>query len=105
MQDILVAMSLVDTGPRVFGYEGAGIIRRVGSNVNSLSVGDHVAVVQHYTFATTLITPAMFCARIPDGLCFDQASTMLIPYMTALHSLITVGGLQKGQVSLFNNLV
>jgi NADPH:quinone reductase-like Zn-dependent oxidoreductase len=42
---------------------------------------------------------AAVCVRIPDSLTFDQAGTMLIPYFTAIHSMVNVGRVTKGQVS------
>ena len=84
---------------RVFGLEGAGIIRRIGSQVKTLHVGDRVAVVEHNMFATIVTTLEALCIKIPEDLSFDEASSMFFPYMTAMHSLIDVGGLEKGQVS------
>ena len=84
---------------RVFGLEGAGIIRRTGAKVKALQVGDRVAVVEHRMFATSVITLEILCIQIPGHLTFEEASTMFFPYMTAMHSLFEVGGLEKGQVS------
>lgn len=49
-------------------------------------------------FATTVIVSDVLCVKIPDNLGFNEASTMFFPYMTAMHSLMDVGSLQKGQV-------
>lgn len=83
---------------RVFGLEGSGIVRRVGSQVEELRVGDRVAVVEHNMFATSIVTLEMLCVRIPDHLHFHEASTMFFPYITAMHSLVDIGGLKEGQV-------
>ena len=83
---------------RVFGLEGAGIIRRIGSQVRTLHIGDRVAVVEHNMFATVVTTLEVLCVKIPDGLSFKEASTMFFPYITAMHSLMDVGGLEKGKV-------
>lgn len=83
---------------RVFGLEGAGVVRRTGSQVKTLRVGDRVAVVEHNMFATTVNTLEVLCVKIPDDLGFNEASTMFFPYITAMHSLMDVGGLEKGQV-------
>ena len=83
---------------RVFGLEAAGVVRRVGSQVKTLHVGDRVAVVEHNTFATTITTLEVLCVQIPDDLSFYEASTMFFPYITAMHSLMDVGGLVKNQV-------
>jgi hypothetical protein len=87
---------------RVFGLEGAGIVRRVGPQVKTLSVGDRVAVVEHGMFATVVTTLEILCIKLPDDLSFNEACTMVFPYITAMHSLMDVGGLEKGQVREFS---
>ena len=94
-------MNIVELPERVFGHEGAGIVRRIGSQIESLHVGDRVAVFDRHTFSTVAITTEPFCIRIPDSLTFEEASCMFMPYMTAMHSLMSVGGLEKGQVRAF----
>lgn len=86
---------------RVFGLEGAGVIRRIGSQVKTLLVGDRVAVVDRNMLVTTITTLELLCVKIPDSLSFIEASTMFFPYMTAMHSLMDVGGLEKRQVCNF----
>lgn len=83
---------------RVFGIEGAGFVRRIGSQVKTLGIGDRVAVVDSNMLATTITTLEVLCVKIPDDLSFNEASTMVFPYLTAIHSLMDVGGLKKGQV-------
>ena len=84
---------------QVLGLEGARVVRRTGCQVKTLQAGDRVAVVERSMFATTITTLEALCVRIPDDLSFYEASTMFFPYMTAMHSLMDVGGLEKGQVS------
>ena len=84
---------------QVLGLEGAGVVHRVGPQVKTLRAGDRVAVVERGMFATTITTLEALCVRIPDDLSFHEASTMFFPYMTAMHSLMDVGGLEKGQAS------
>ena len=49
-------------------------------------------------FGTTVTVSEALCLKIPDDLGFNEASTMFFPYMTAIHSLMDVGSLKKGQV-------
>ena len=98
-QDVLIAMNIIQLPQgRVFGLEGAGVVRRIGSQVRTLRLGDRVAVVEHNMFATTITTLEVLCVKIPENLSFDEASTMFFPYITAMYSLMDVGGLMKGQV-------
>lgn len=78
------------------------MVRRVGPQVKTLSVGDRVAVVEHGLFATVIITLEILCVKLPDDLSFNEACTMMFPYITAMHSLMDVGGLEKGQVREFS---
>lgn len=86
---------------REFGLEAAGIITRVGADVTTdeLKVGDRVFCLKKQAYSSYITTPTVFCTRIPDNLSFDEAASMLMPYVTAIHSLINVGRLAKGQVS------
>ena len=98
---MLVAADILELPERSLGSEGAGIVRRIGSQVTTLNIGDRVAVLEQHAFSSLLVTQEQFCVNIPDWLSLDEASCMFIPYMTAMHSLMNVGGLQKGQVRLF----
>jgi len=97
----LVALGIVELPIRQFGLEAAGIITRVGTNVDpdELKVGDRVFCLKKQAYSTYISTPTVFCTRIPDDLNFDEAASMLMPYVTAIHSLVNVGRLVEGQVS------
>lgn len=97
-KDILVAMGIVELPIRQFGLEAAGIVLCVGSNVKDLKVGDRVICLKKHAFATRFTVKEFACAKIPDALSFDVAATMLVPYVTALYSLVDVGGLEESQV-------
>ena len=84
---------------RILGLEGAGVIHRIGSGVKDLNVGERVVTFERNTFATFVITTEPYCVKIPDSLSFEEASGMFMPYVTAWHSFVNVGCLEKGQVS------
>lgn len=98
MQDILVAMNIVELPTRQFGLEAAGVITKIGSRVKDLKVGDRVACLKKSAFARYLCVPEFACAKIPPAIRLDEASSMLVPYVTAIHSLVNVGRLAEGQV-------
>ena len=93
-------MKVIEFPKCVIRIEAQGVVRRIGTEVKNLQVGDRVAMVDRGVFSTTVITLEILCAKIPDSLDFDEASTMFFPFATAMHSLMTVGGLEKGQVSV-----
>ena len=98
---MLVALNLVELPlpTRILGFEGAGLVHRVGTHVRDFSVGDRVVTFERNTFATFITTTEPHCVKIPDSLTFEEASTLSIAYITAWHSLVDVGALEKGQVS------
>ena len=102
-RDVLVAMKIVEFPKFAIGLEAAGVVRRVGSQVRTLHVGDRVAVIDRGVFSTTVVTLEMLCIKIPDSLEFDEASTIFFPYATALYSLMTIGGMEKGQSVLIHS--
>ncbi|ORY70957.1 uncharacterized protein BCR38DRAFT_404090 [Pseudomassariella vexata] len=101
--DILVTVNIVELPIRQFGMEAAGIVMRVGPNVKDLKIGDRVFCLKTSAFATHLCVPEFSCAKLPDSVKFDEAASMLVPYVTALHSLVNVGGLTKGQSVLIHS--
>ena len=83
-----------------FGGEASGIVKRIGSNVKHLSVGDRVCVVQPGLFQTRTVVPASNCIRLPEKLALEDGATMCIAYGTAYYSLIDIGRLKNGDVSI-----
>ena len=94
-----MSMGIVDGPKDKLGLEGSGVVCRVGPEVKDLSVGDRVFISDLGCFSTRMMTSAKLCARIPDGLTFENAATMPCVYSTVIHSLINVGRLEKGEVN------
>ena len=92
-------MGVVEGTKPGLGLEGSGIVRRVGSAVRGLSVGDRVIVFDHGCFSTRLILPSKLCAKIPSDLSFEEAATLPCVYSTVIHALLTLGSLKKDNVS------
>ncbi|KAF2871120.1 hypothetical protein BDV95DRAFT_495285 [Massariosphaeria phaeospora] len=102
-RDVLVAMKLVEFPKPSFGVEAAGVVRRAGSNVKFLRVGDRVAVEGRYLMSTVVVAKEGECIKIPDDLSFESAASMFVPFCTVIHSLIDVGNLHKGQSVLIHS--
>ncbi|KAK2748478.1 Type I Iterative PKS [Myotisia sp. PD_48] len=104
-RDILVALGIVELPIRQFGLEAAGIVTRVGAEVDpeELKVGDRVFCLKKQAYSTYITTPTTFCTRIPDDLSFDEAAAMLMPYVTSIHGLVNVARLTKGQTVLVHS--
>ncbi|KAI1126023.1 putative polyketide synthase [Nemania abortiva] len=102
-RDILVAMNVVELPVRQFGLEASGVVVGKGSKVKDFEIGDRVLCLKKSAFATRICVPGFSCAKIPDTVDFQEAASLLVPYVTAIHSLINVGGLVKGQSVLIHS--
>lgn len=91
-------MGVVDAASDENGLEGAGVVHRVGSEVKDFKVGDRVIIFDHGCFSTRMAISAKLCAKIPGDLSFEEAATLPCVYSTVIHSLLTIGRLEKGQV-------
>jgi threonine dehydrogenase-like Zn-dependent dehydrogenase len=62
--------------PVALGYSCAGVVIDVGAGVEGFAVGDRVACAgQDYaSHAEVVFVPRNLCARIPDGVSFDDAA-------------------------------
>jgi NADPH:quinone reductase-like Zn-dependent oxidoreductase len=98
-KDVLIAMGVVDSAAISLGLEAAGIVRKVGTGVSHLQVGDRVFVFGGCCFSTRLRINAELCRRIPDVLSFQDAATMPCVFSTVIQGLQHVGRLEAGQVS------
>lgn len=79
------------------------MVTRIGPDVSDIQVGDRVVCLKKQAFATKIVVEELACATIPDSLSFDEAASMIFAFATAIHSLVNIGGLSKGQVSRESN--
>ncbi|KAI0468004.1 fatty acid synthase S-acetyltransferase [Xylaria cf. heliscus] len=102
-RDILVGLNIVELPVRQFGVEAAGVVTRIGSDVRDIKVGDRVVCLKKQAFATKIVVEELACAKIPDSLSFNEAASMIFAFATAIHSLVNIGGLNKGQSVLIHS--
>ncbi|WZH49456.1 Polyketide synthase [Fusarium acuminatum] len=101
-KDVLCAMGIVE-GANGFGLEGAGIVSRIGPNVEGLKAGDRVMFISHSAFSTHVVVSENLCERIPDDLSFEDAATMPCVFATSYYSIFNIGNLKKGQSILVHS--
>ncbi|KAE8141770.1 polyketide synthase [Aspergillus pseudotamarii] len=101
-KDLLCAQGILDARKDGLGLEGSGVVNRVGPH-SSLTPGQRVMFMSPGSFATSIVTSSLLCAPIPDNIEFDDAATMPCVYATAIHSLMTIGQLKKGQTVLIHS--
>lgn len=88
--------------PARLGYEAAGIVDAVGSDVADLAVGDAVAVVPSFSlnaygmYGDVVLAPAHAVVRTPDGVTPVEAAAVWMQYLTAYGALIDIAGLGSG---------
>lgn len=82
------------------GFEVAGVIDKVGYRVLDYAAGEEVAAFVDAGFSEFAIADGRLIIRKHKSLTFNQAAALPCQYLTAYHSLFTLGGLQAGQVVL-----
>lgn len=96
-------MGIVPGDETALGHEAAGVIRKVSSGVSDFSVGDRVVVFGKGCFANRIQTTSARVHRIPDDMTFDEAATLPVVYLTAIHSLLERGNLSAGKNILIHS--
>jgi NADPH2:quinone reductase len=79
----------ISSSPAIPGFEGAGIVRAVGSNVRAFTPGDRVAYTGNPMGAYTELRniPAGRLIKIPDGVDMQTAGSAMLRGLTA-HMLL-----------------
>ncbi|MBT6960236.1 MAG: NADPH:quinone oxidoreductase family protein [Rhodospirillaceae bacterium] len=85
------------------GLEAAGVIDKVGEDVEGYAVGDRVIVgLRPGTLAEQVVVPAHTCLPIPGAMATDQAACFRSAFQTAYHGLVQGGRLQSGEIALIH---
>jgi NADPH:quinone reductase-like Zn-dependent oxidoreductase/SAM-dependent methyltransferase/NAD(P)-dependent dehydrogenase (short-subunit alcohol dehydrogenase family) len=101
LRDILIAVGVIPHGE--LGLDVAGLVTRVGPNVDEFKPGDRVfAFCPEGCFGTRAMLNRYHAAKIPDGLDFDGAASIPVVFATTIHSLINIVTLQRGQSVLIH---
>lgn len=88
------------TTPRRVGFDGAGTITALGSDVTGFAVGDRVAIRTTLgTYATALAVPVTHIARLTDGVTLAEGAGIGIPVGTAYQVLRSLA-VRKGDTVL-----
>lgn len=98
---LLVLGSLAWHAP---GFEGAGVVTRVGSRVKDFQVGDRVFyIVREAGMANFVQMSSLRAHRLPEGLDMVDAASMPIAYSTAIVSVLEIGRLRRGETVLIHS--
>lgn len=87
--------------PFVPGTEASGVVVAVGDNVTKLAAGDRVACSSWIGgYAERMIARESKSVRLPDGVAFEAAATVLHNYGTAYYALVERARAQPGETVL-----
>lgn len=90
--------------PHGLGFEGAGIVEAIGTDVHHLKVGDRVAYGQGplgaYSEAHCL--PADRVVALPDSISFEEGAAMMLKGLTVQYLFRQTYRLEPGQTILFH---
>jgi NADPH:quinone reductase-like Zn-dependent oxidoreductase len=81
------------------GFDGAGVIDRVGEGVTDWKVGDEVIVFSddRGAYAELVVAPAQTVVRKPDALTFEKASGIPTVAYAAYNAVVDIADVQRGQ--------
>ncbi len=90
--------------PSGIGAEGAGIIKSVGSKVEGFSVGDKVAYAGEPlgAYSSERNYPIKNLIKIPDGVSFEVAATLMTKGLTAYYLLFKTYAVSSIETILFH---
>jgi NADPH:quinone reductase-like Zn-dependent oxidoreductase len=92
--------------PARLGYEAAGTVEAVGSDVAGLQVGDIVSTIPAFSqneygvYGDLAVVPAAAVAKHPASLSFVEAAAIWMQYATAYGALIEIAKLKAGDTVL-----
>jgi NADPH:quinone reductase len=94
--------------PSKLGYEAAGTIDAIGSNVTEFQIGDRVSTIpsfsqaQYGVYGESAIVPVHAVARYPENLTPSQGTAIWMQYLTAYGALVMYGNVKAGDFVLIS---
>jgi NADPH:quinone reductase-like Zn-dependent oxidoreductase len=92
--------------PAGLGYEAAGLVDQVGSDVRGVAVGDEVNVIpsfsmnQYHTYGEVILVPDHAVVKHAKSLSFTEAASVWMMFVTAYGELIEDAKVKKGDFVL-----
>ena len=99
-RDVMTALGKLPE--RGIGFDCAGVVTAVGSEVLDLGVGDRVCALSPGAFGTIMRCAAACAVKIPESTEFKTAASLPVVYTTVYHSLINLASLCKGDSILIH---
>ncbi|PKL74689.1 MAG: hypothetical protein CVV27_19220 [Candidatus Melainabacteria bacterium HGW-Melainabacteria-1] len=106
--DTLMRMGMYPEAPKtpfVPGYEVAGTVAAVGSEVQGIALGDRVMAATHFGgYTSYAIAEADKTLPIPEGMDFETAAGLLVNFMTAWVALHEMSRVRQGDHVLIHGI-
>ena len=97
-----IATSLSE--PLIIGWDVAGDVADVGSEVEKTVVGQRVVLARlprgEGGYAELIAVPETFVVPIPDNMDYDQAASLPVAFLTAWSALLANAKLKEGETAL-----
>ncbi|MFJ5763795.1 quinone oxidoreductase family protein [Lysinibacillus sp. NPDC093210] len=89
--------------PFILGYEGAGIVEKVGANIHNIQVGDRIAFADvPFANAELVAAPLDKVILLPDEISFETAAAILLQGLTAQYLVTDSYAIQPGDTVLIH---
>lgn len=89
--------------PHIVGYQNAGAVLSVGTDVSGFAVGDRVvSLAFHGSHAELRVAHPLTTWKVPDSLATDLAACVPVAYGTAHDALFEFGNLAEGETALIH---
>lgn len=92
--------------PIILGWDLAGVISEIGSNVTKWNVGDRVfsrpETTRFGTYAEYTAVDEHLLAKLPDSISYEEAAAVPLAGLTAWQALFTHGDLKEGETVLIH---
>ncbi|MFJ7406277.1 MULTISPECIES: quinone oxidoreductase family protein [unclassified Lysinibacillus] len=89
--------------PFILGYEGAGIVEKIGANIHNIQVGDRIAFADvPFANAELVAVPLDKVILLPDEISFETAAAILLQGLTAQYLVTDSYAIQPGDTVLIH---
>lgn len=105
-RDLLKVLGVYPTeasDSRLLGDECAGIVTRMGKDVDGFALGDRVATIGLGCFKTHMVLPQSRLIPLPDTMDLDMAAASLTNYMTVYYALVIKADIRPGERVLIHS--
>jgi NADPH:quinone reductase-like Zn-dependent oxidoreductase len=105
--DVLSRLGLYPDAPKppmVVGYEVAGVVDAIGSEVTGFTQGDRVLALTRFGgYSDVVVAPAPQCFHFPEHLSDAEAAAVPVNYLTAAIALYRMAALSPNETVLVHN--